>query len=117
MQTASVVIGCVVRASQSVASAHVYRDIVNDNTGGKRKLYLQWCRNGVCVHDGRAPPAPDSCIYGDHEGPLENGLRCRDIPVRQPWMCYEERYQDMCCETCDSIRNPDRPGNSYVLLT
>ena len=77
----------------------------------------QWCQNRECVYSGRAPPAPDSCIYGDYEGLLESGLRCTDIPVQQPWMCYEPRYQEMCCQTCDSIRNPDRPGNNMTPCT
>ena len=57
-----------------------------------------------------APQAPDTCIYGDYEGLLDTGLRCLDIPVQRPWMCYEPRYQDMCCQTCDSLRNPTRAG-------
>ena len=79
-------------------------------------LCLQWCQNSLCIFDGRAPQAPDMCIYGDYKGRLDNGLLCSDLAMRNPWLCYNSKYQEQCCHTCDSLFMPNREGTLICVI-
>jgi len=74
----------------------------------------KWCMKSECVYDSRAPAGKDKCLYGDRAGIIqETGKTCKQTIADEPWKCYLERFQDLCCASCGAIYNTSRPQCRY----
>ena len=56
---------------------------------------------------------PDYCFYGDTRETFLNGSSCADVRDRLKRLCYEDYYEQRCCQTCATIKDERYPSNSY----
>jgi hypothetical protein len=91
---------CLTRAEQRAA---------NGTTCGNGK----WCMKGSCIEDPMAPAASDECLSGDSRVPFDDGSTCARKISAETGLCYQEYYNQTCCETCALVRQLNSPDCPY----
>ncbi|CAL1541295.1 unnamed protein product [Lymnaea stagnalis] len=61
------------------------------------------CIEGSCVVHIGAPAVDETCVFGDSEGIIENGMTCGQLMQSEPGYCYNEWYRGHCCASCKSV--------------
>ncbi|KAL3885709.1 hypothetical protein ACJMK2_025755 [Sinanodonta woodiana] len=65
--------------------------------------YMKVCKQQMCVHYDSAPPVPETCLYGDNPGIVQDGLDCKNLIKSKPHICYDSWTRRMCCASCATV--------------
>ncbi|CAL1548554.1 unnamed protein product [Lymnaea stagnalis] len=61
------------------------------------------CIEGSCVVHIGAPAVDETCVFGDSEWIIENGMTCGQLIQSEPRYCYNEWDRAHCCASCKAV--------------